>query len=268
MVNLWGPSAVWRGLGRGASRAAHNILCTAWGGNLFWRFCILFSERSPCLLGQHGSCSTAQRPGELSENILQNLFHKLPPQTVHLFKVTVFKLQSTLMAWGQMFILLCVHFSFALVSAGQKVAHVCGFRTKCGVHRDGPCSLYSLYKHVNYICQFFHISSRLHLELFHCHLRAMQSWWCIWWIYPVSYHKSGTTGPCINAQNSNLRTPPFLESGAAGCKRGFVTFLLKVPLPCLSCMAVAIQPNCLWNSQKTFYKAFYSTCCSRLYTDR
>ena len=33
----------------------------------------MFSESSPCLFGQHGSCSTAQRPGELSENILQNL---------------------------------------------------------------------------------------------------------------------------------------------------------------------------------------------------
>ena len=33
----------------------------------------MFSESSPCLLGQHGSCITAQRPVELSENILQNL---------------------------------------------------------------------------------------------------------------------------------------------------------------------------------------------------
>ena len=41
----------------------------------------MFSESSPCLLGEHGSCSTAQRPVELSENILQNLFHNLPPQT-------------------------------------------------------------------------------------------------------------------------------------------------------------------------------------------
>ena len=58
---------------------------TAWGGNLFWRFCntlYMFSESSPCLLGQHGSCSTAKRPGELSENILQNLRNKLPSQTV------------------------------------------------------------------------------------------------------------------------------------------------------------------------------------------
>ena len=27
----------------------------------------MFSESSPCLLGQHGSCSTAKQPGELSE---------------------------------------------------------------------------------------------------------------------------------------------------------------------------------------------------------
>ena len=43
----------------------------------------MFSQGSPCLLGQHGSCSTAHRPGEeLSENMLQNLGNKLPPQTV------------------------------------------------------------------------------------------------------------------------------------------------------------------------------------------
>ena len=35
----------------------------------------MFSESSPCLLGQHGSCCTAQRPGELSEHILQNRSH-------------------------------------------------------------------------------------------------------------------------------------------------------------------------------------------------
>ena len=46
------------------------------------RFCNMFSESSPCLLGQHESSSTAQWPGELSENILQHLRNKLPPQTV------------------------------------------------------------------------------------------------------------------------------------------------------------------------------------------
>ena len=46
------------------------------------RFCKMFSERSPCLLGQHVSFSTAQGPVELSENILQNLFHNLTPQAV------------------------------------------------------------------------------------------------------------------------------------------------------------------------------------------
>ena len=33
----------------------------------------MFSESSTFLLGQHGSCSAAQQPGELSKNILQNL---------------------------------------------------------------------------------------------------------------------------------------------------------------------------------------------------
>ena len=41
----------------------------------------MFSENSSCLLWQRGSCSTAQRPVELSENILQNLFNKLQTQT-------------------------------------------------------------------------------------------------------------------------------------------------------------------------------------------
>ena len=55
---------------------------TVWGVGLRRRFCKMFSESSPCLLGQHSICSTAQRPVELSENILQNLFHNLMPQTV------------------------------------------------------------------------------------------------------------------------------------------------------------------------------------------
>ena len=43
----------------------------------------MFSESSPCLLGQHGSCSsTVKGTGELSENILQNLRNDLPSQTV------------------------------------------------------------------------------------------------------------------------------------------------------------------------------------------
>ena len=42
----------------------------------------MFSGSSRCLLGQHVSCSTAQRPVELSENMLQKLFHNLMPQTV------------------------------------------------------------------------------------------------------------------------------------------------------------------------------------------
>ena len=43
----------------------------------------MFSGNSPCLLGQHGSCSSAQL--EVSENILQNPFLNLPPQTVDRF---------------------------------------------------------------------------------------------------------------------------------------------------------------------------------------
>ena len=37
------------------------------------RFCNKISEDSPSWLGQNGSCSKAQRPVELSENILPDL---------------------------------------------------------------------------------------------------------------------------------------------------------------------------------------------------
>ena len=36
---------------------------TGWGGHLFRRFCDMFSKSSACVLGQHGSCSAAQQPG-------------------------------------------------------------------------------------------------------------------------------------------------------------------------------------------------------------
>ena len=54
---------------------------TRWGGHLFRRFCSMFSESSLCLLGQHGSCSSAQLSVELSENIVQNLSEQMaaPP---------------------------------------------------------------------------------------------------------------------------------------------------------------------------------------------
>ena len=41
--------------------------CTVWGGRLRKRFCSMFSGGFPCLLGQHGSCSSAQLPVELLE---------------------------------------------------------------------------------------------------------------------------------------------------------------------------------------------------------
>ena len=44
----------------------------------------MFSESSSCLLGQHESCSAAQRPGELSENILHNLFRVVAPDCISL----------------------------------------------------------------------------------------------------------------------------------------------------------------------------------------
>ena len=45
------------------------LMYTAWGGRLCKRFCNMFSGSSHCLLGQHGSCSSAQLPVELWENM-------------------------------------------------------------------------------------------------------------------------------------------------------------------------------------------------------
>ena len=59
------------------------LTVTGWGGHLFRRFCNMFSKSSPCLFGQHVSCSIAQRHVELSENSLQNLRNKWPPHPVH-----------------------------------------------------------------------------------------------------------------------------------------------------------------------------------------
>ena len=65
----------------------YRKVSTGWGGHLFRRFCNMFSRSSPCLLGQHGSCSIAQWSVELSENMLQNLLLNLPPQTVEVFRI-------------------------------------------------------------------------------------------------------------------------------------------------------------------------------------
>ena len=51
---------------------------------------------------------------------------------------------------------------------------------------------------------------------------------------------------------------------AAGCEKGFVKCFLKVPLASLGSMAVVVQPNGLWNSQKTFYKTCFTSCRLRL----
>ena len=39
------------------------------GGHLFRKFCNIFSKSSTCLLGQHGSCSTAQWPGNSQKTV-------------------------------------------------------------------------------------------------------------------------------------------------------------------------------------------------------
>jgi len=55
---------------------------TGWGGRLSKRICDMFSESSLCLHGLHGSCSSAQLPVEIPENMLLNLLLNLPSQTV------------------------------------------------------------------------------------------------------------------------------------------------------------------------------------------
>ena len=44
-------------------------MCTVWGGKLCKMFCNMFSGSSPCLLGQHGSHSSAQLSEGSSANI-------------------------------------------------------------------------------------------------------------------------------------------------------------------------------------------------------
>ena len=50
---------------RNAEQGEPRLLSTVSGGMLCKRFCNMFSGSSPCLLGQHGSCSSAQQPVEL-----------------------------------------------------------------------------------------------------------------------------------------------------------------------------------------------------------
>ena len=62
----------------------------------------------------------------------------------------------------------------------------------------------------------------------------------------------------MNSPFDLTQTP--LQPGTATCSKGFVISFLKVPLACLGSMAAAVQPNGLWNSQKTFYKTFLTSC--------
>ena len=59
-------------------------------------------------------------------------------------------------------------------------------------------------------------------------------------------------------QGLNLQLK-YVHTGVSGCEQGFITCFLEVPLASLSSMAAAVQPHCLWNSQKTCYKTFSTT---------
>ena len=74
----------------------HDVSCTVWGGNLFQRFCKLFSTSPLACLGQHGSCNTAQQTVDLSVNMLQNLRNVLAPQTVVFSPMVVKSENSTI----------------------------------------------------------------------------------------------------------------------------------------------------------------------------
>ena len=56
--------------------------CTVWGGSLFRRFCNMFSESFSGRWAVLQLPCCPRKQGKLSENILQNLRNKLPPQTV------------------------------------------------------------------------------------------------------------------------------------------------------------------------------------------
>ena len=71
IVNLW----LWLCFPEGTC-------CTGWGGHLFRRFRNTFSESSPCLLGQHGSCSTAQQPGTSQKFFYKIFRNKWPTHLV------------------------------------------------------------------------------------------------------------------------------------------------------------------------------------------
>ena len=58
---------------------------TVWGDNLLKRFCKMFSESSPGRWAVLRLLCCPSKPGELSENILPNLFHSLTSQTVSFF---------------------------------------------------------------------------------------------------------------------------------------------------------------------------------------
>ena len=66
---------------------------------------------------------------------------------------------------------------------------------------------------------------------------------------------AGRTPPGKPEKVISLRLFSIL-GGAATCVQGFVISFLKVPLACLGCMAAAVQPSGLGNSQKFVYKTF------------
>ena len=73
-------------------------------------------------------------------------------------------------------------------------------------------------------------------------------------IYEEKYSKSRTKSVDFAGEDDVSH----LQSGATGCKKGFVDFS-ETSLPSLGSTAAAAQPNGQWNYQTTFYKTFFTT---------
>ena len=72
---------------------------TGWGGHR--RLCNMFLKSSPCLVGQNGSCSTAQQPGELSKKVNKTIGTSgLPTRYIINKPVTSHSLQAYLETHG------------------------------------------------------------------------------------------------------------------------------------------------------------------------
>ena len=74
-------------------REGQSHIGTVWGVRLWKRFCKIFSESSPYLLGQHSRCSTAQRSVELSETFYKT-FLTTRRSTLYKFEISCTRIHN------------------------------------------------------------------------------------------------------------------------------------------------------------------------------